>query len=63
MRPSGVVATEHMVTLSLEQQELDQLNAYAESLPYAESELDIRARNIVREAAAMLQARQAKKDK
>lgn len=48
---------------SLEQQELDQLNAYAETLPYAESELDIRARNIVREAAAMLQARQAKKDK
>jgi energy-coupling factor transporter ATP-binding protein EcfA2 len=45
-----------------EQQELDALNAFAETLPYAESELDIRARNIVREAAAMLQKRQAKKD-
>ncbi len=44
-----------------EQEELDYLNAFAESLPYAESELDIRARNIVREAAAILQARQAKK--
>lgn len=37
-----------------EKVELNTLNKFAESLPYAESELDIRSRDIIRKAAAFL---------
>lgn len=40
-----------------EKAELDTLNKFAESLPYAESELDIRSRDIIRRAAEFLKGK------